>query len=628
MTARAREDGASETAGRSEVARRGWRHGAGVLALAGLAAAASCLVALALTGGLPTAVPVGLPDAGRLTWWGLRVVTVGARLAAVCTVGLLLVGAVLLPAQPDGGLGVTARRALVCAGRWAACWAIVSGLELVLTSSDIAGVPVTGLDAETVAVTARSGPGAALCLVATLAAVVGVSAGAARTARAGRVLLACALAGLLPGVLSGHASSAAGHDVAQSALVVHVVAVSLWTGGLAGLVLLLRTSPTALAAAVVRFSPLALAAYVAVAGSGVLAASVRLDTSLTAWTSPYGALVGAKVAVLAVLGLVGHLHRRRTIPALAGRPGPAPFLRLAGVELVLMGVAMGLASALSRTAPPPVPEAAPSAHGTGHSSLPAVVERWSLSELATAWRLDAIVLVVLAAAVAGYARGVRAVRRQGGQWPALRTVAFSCGIAVALVDLCSGVATYAPAVLSVQVSQLLVALLVVPTLLLLGAPTTLWSRAGGRAPRLAASPITGAVAGSGLLLVVYRTPLIEASQRSYWLHLLVLLLAIVAGLLLLRPALDADDGHSPDGADELQWCLVAVAGCLAWLAAQLRYGDRLLAADWFLELRWGWVDPVDDQRLAGAVVAGAACAVLVLAVALPARRRAGQSLTR
>ena len=111
------------------------------------------------------------------------------------------------------------------------------------------------------------------------------------------------------------------------------------------------------------------------------------------------------------------------------------------------------------------------------------------------------------------------------------------------------------------------------------------------------------------------------SQRSSWMHLAVLTLALVSGLLLLWPVLGAEVTPRPGGATEWQWAVVGVAGCLAILAAQLRYGDRLLAAEWFLELRWSWIDPVADQRLAGALVAVASVAVVVVAVVLGARCR-------
>ena len=487
---------------------------------------------------------------------------------------------------------------------------MLTACELVLTTSDVAGAPVTRVGGAMVAEVASTRPGTALCLTAALAAVVGVSARGARTSAGVRVLLVVSVAGLLPGAVAGHASSTPGHDVVVSALVVHVVAVGLWTGGLLGLVLHVRGEAVLLPGAVARFIPWPWVPTWPLTGSGLIAVAERLGTSGSAWTTGYGALVAAKVTALLVLGLLGHLHRRTTIASLSRDGDGHPFLRLAGVELLLMGAALGLASALSRTTAPVPVEARP-AHGTGHPTLPAVVEPLSLVELATAWRPDAIVLVVLATASAAYAGGVRDLRRRGRRWPRSRSVAFAAGIAVALVVLCSGVATYAPAVLSVQVAQLLVTLLLVPLLLLLGDPAGLAVQVGdargtdaaarllrSRVARVAASAVTGAIAVCTLLLAVYRTPLIEMSQRSSWMHLVALTLALLSGLLLLWPVLGAEVTPRPGGAAEWRWSMVGVAGCLAILATQLRYGDRLLAAEWFLELRWGWIDrwPTSDWR--------------------------------
>ncbi len=606
-----------------------------MLACAGATAVVVCVVALVVGGGLPVAAPAGLLDAGAVTGWMLRLAGLLTHLAAAMTVGSLMVGALLVPAGPTGRLDGPVLRAVTHAGRWAGAWAVLAAVTAVLTVSDVAGVPLLDLRLDLVAAVTSSRRGVAWCLVGLAAGFVALVAGRARDVREARVLLVVAVAGLMPTLVTGHASAAADPGVVTSGLVVHVIAAMTWTGGLAGIVLHLRRSPDALALAIPRFSTLALAAYVALAASGVLTVSARLDMSFAAWTSGYGALVVAKMVALVALGGVGHLHRRRTIPRLTAGRGTAPFLRLAGAELTVMGAGMGLATALARTPVPPAPVVVDPIHGPGHSTLPGVVDRVSLGELATAWRPDAVVLLVLGLLVATYFGHVRIASRTGRRWPMGRSAAFVCGVAVAVVDLCSGVATYAPAMVSVQVSQLLVAMLVVPTLLLYGAPVTLWLRAGGAGPgararlldtrvlRWLANPVLGAAACSALLLAVYRTPLIEVSLRSYWTHLAVLVLAVASGLMLLWPALGVDPVPEPRGAAERISCLAGLAMCLALLAVQLRRGDGLLAAEWFLELRWGWVDPVADQRVAGLVVGMAAVALMMLTGLMAAVTRRG-----
>ncbi len=127
------------------------------------------------------------------------------------------------------------------------------------------------------------------------------------------------------------------------------------------------------------------------------------------------------------------------------------------------------------------------------------------------------------------------------------------GIAVAAISMCAGLATYAPAMVSVDVAQLLVVLLVVPALFALERPvvlgTTVRSLGAGshglkevidpRAAKLLGSPFSGAVATAGFVMALFRTPLIELSLRFAWVHLLVLTLAVLLGSLLLWPVLGA-----------------------------------------------------------------------------------------
>jgi putative copper resistance protein D len=268
------------------------------------------------------------------------------------------------------------------------------------------------------------------------------------------------------------------------------------------------------------------------------------------------------------------------------------------------------------------------------------VDPVSLAQLLGSWRLDALVLVVLGLALTGYVNGVRALARHGLPWPVARTSAFVGGLLVALVDLCSGVATYAPALVSVQLGQLLVALLAVPALLAAGAPLTLWGltstvRGRGRCPsarleraiRCASSPVVGAALVSALLLGLYRTPLIELSLRSLWVHLIVLALAMVAGGVLWWPVLGIDPVPDPRGLAERAACVTAVVACLLLLGAQLGLGDRLMAGDWFLELRWGWADPVADQRLGGLLAMVAAASTAAVMLVAVGRARHGASAT-
>lgn len=599
-----------------------------VTCAAGAAASAALLVALAVADGLPAAPAPGLPDAGAVTAWGLRVVRLLAQVSAVMTVGSLLV-AVLRQAPGHGGRGRETLRpaALLPVLPWALSWALSSATLVVLSTSHALGIPLAELTLTQLRALMGTSHVVGLQVTALVALAVALASTRAGTPAAGRALLVLAVLGLLPAALDGHASTATDPDMAASAVVVHVVAASLWTGGLAAVLLHLRRSPPDLSTVLPRFSTVALACFVAVGLSGLLAATAQLGTSPASWASGYGAVVAAKVVLLVALGVLGHRHRTVTVvAALEGRS--LAFARLAAGEVVVMAAAMGLAVALVDVAPPTT--AASPGHaaeaGTGYPVPP--FGWWAL---ATSWRLDAGVLVLLGSALTAYLAGVVRLQRRGLDWPRARTAAYVAGLALLLVDLCSGVATFAPAMVSVQVGQLLVALLLAPLLLAHGDPHVLWRIAREPAGTQTGpppdahghlrvpSPVAGATLVCLVLVAVYRTPLAEASLRSHWVSLPVLVAASASGLALWTSVRHCS--ASSRLASRATWSLLAVASCLAVLAVQLGGGDRLVAASWFGGLGWSWVDPVADQQVAAVVMGLAATSLLAAAVVHPGPSR-------
>ncbi|WP_299950984.1 CopD family protein [uncultured Modestobacter sp.] len=310
----------------------------------------------------------GLQQAGQLVEVGAPVVTLVGRLAAVGTVGALLVAAVLLPGGP---LSAPARRALRAASGWALVWALATALGGLLTVSRLVGVPPTALDSSSVRVFfVDTGAGRAALLVVALSGVVALAARRSGGTTGARLLLVVALAALVvPVVLSGHSSAAEDHLLAVTTLAVHVVAASLWVGGL-GALLWWGRGPVAAAE---RFSVLALVCWAATAVSGVLAAGLVLGGAgavVAALGSGYGALLLAKTLGLTLAGVLGWRHRQRTLPALrAGRPGA--FRRLAAVEVAVLLATVALAVALAASPPPPAAAGATTSPAAAAGSGPA-----------------------------------------------------------------------------------------------------------------------------------------------------------------------------------------------------------------------------------------------------------------
>src|SRR5690606_29822082 len=324
--------------------------------VAGAAGLGPLLVALFLGGG--AAPPGGPVDSGPITRWGLPIGELVSTVGAIGPIGSLLFGVLLAPSR-KGELRGVGLRAVHRAGWWALCWLVGSLVVLFLTLSDFLAVPPGSRVylLQLVGYLRGTDQGRALLLVVVLVFVIAVAARWVIGLNAAAFLLLIAFGALVPPAFTGHSANAADHDIAVSSMLVHVVAMSIWVGGLLALVAYGSSSTGVMRAAAPRFSGLAVWCFAATGLSGLVNAWVRMDRPEAVWTTPYGWLVVGKVVALIALGWFGWRHRRATLRSLAaGRPGA--FRRLAAGEIVIMVAAVGLAVALSRT-PPPVPEEQP-----------------------------------------------------------------------------------------------------------------------------------------------------------------------------------------------------------------------------------------------------------------------------
>jgi putative copper resistance protein D len=326
----------------------------GLAAWAAALAAVGFVVAAATLGG--AAAPAIVGDPGPVTRWGVLLTRTAHDVAAMGTIGVLALAVLLLPTS-DGALLPDAARLVRLASRWAVAWASAALLGVLMTLSQATGRPLQDvLTSDAAAIAMQLPQTRALVSTVWLAGLAAVWARSTRSTAGGWLVLLTAIAALLPPLLTGHAA----HQEEQSAaavvgLVVHVGTASLWAGGLVALALHLRRSPVALTVALPRYSRMALACFLAVGLSGAVTGWTAFAEASQLWTTSYGQLLLGKVGLLAVLGLMGHLHRRRTLRAVAaGRP--RAFLALAVAELVLMAGVAGLAVGLSHTAPPPQPD--------------------------------------------------------------------------------------------------------------------------------------------------------------------------------------------------------------------------------------------------------------------------------
>jgi cytochrome c oxidase assembly factor CtaG/putative copper export protein len=610
--------------------------------LVGLGTAIAVLVAAGLTalsGARPLA-SLGLPDPGTLTTVGLPAVRAVAEVGMVLTIGAPLLAAFLVPPQRSGYLDVAGYRALRTASWTAAGWAVAAILLVPLTVADALGRPVadvldTGLLLELVPRLAAS---TAWAWTAAVALLVVVGCRSVLTWGWTAVLFGISLAGPLPVTLTGHSAAGGSHDVATDSLVLHVLAASLWVGGLVALVALAASRgpdrTAALATAVPRFSNLALICWLVLAVTGTVNALTRISPGAL-FTSYYGGLLLVKAGALAALGALGALHRRRTVAA-ASRGEPRALLRLGGVEILLMLATIGLAVALGRSPAPDdgsgVPSRTEALIGYDLAGPP------TLERLLFDWRFDLIFGTAAIVLAALYLVGVRRLRRRGDGWAVGRTLAWLAGCAALLIATSSGIGRYGPAMFSVHMGEHMILAMLVPILLVLGAPVTLALRtlpSGGRTgppgprewllaavhspvARWSTHPLVALPLFVGSYYALYFSGLFPAALPEHGAHVLMNLHFLIVGALFFWPIVGIDPAPRRLPPVARLGVVMASVPFHAFFGVALMSGSTVIGGDFYRALALPWVpDLLQDQRLGGGLAwASGELPLLLVVVAL------------
>lgn len=615
---------------------------AGSSGLVGLGAAIAVLVAAGLTAlsGARPLTSLGLPDPGVLTTVGLPAVRAVAEVGMVLTIGALLLAAFLVPPQRSGYLDVAGYRALRTASWTAAGWAVAAILLVPLNVADALGRPVADvLDAGLlVEIVPRLAASTAWAWTAVVALLVVVGCRSVLTWGWTAVLFGLSLVGPLPVTLTGHSAAGGSHDVATDSLVLHVLAASLWVGGLVAVIALAASRgpdrTAALTVAVPRFSNLALVCWLALAVTGVVNALTRIAPGAL-FGSYYGGLLLAKAGALAALGALGALHRQRTVAA-AARGETRALLRLGGVEILLMLATIGLAVALGRTAAPDdgggAPTRAEALIGYDLAGPP------TLDRLLFDWRFDLLLGSAAIALAVLYLVGVRRMRRRGDAWPPGRTLAWLAGCAALLVATSSGIGRYGPAMFSVHMGEHMILSMLVPILLVLGGPVTLALRtlpSGGRAgppgPRewlLAAvhsaparwltHPLVALPLFVGSYYALYFSGLFPAALPEHGAHVLMNLHFLLVGSLFFWPIVGIDPAPRRLPPVARLGVVMASVPFHAFFGVALMSGSTVIGGDFYRALALPWVpDLLEDQRLGGGLAwASGELPLLLVVVAL------------
>ena len=429
------------------------------------------------------------------------------------------------------------------------------------------------------------------------------------------LLLIISLAGLVAPVFQSHSASGGSHSLVIGSLIIHVIGLSLWVGGILAIGLL---SASDRAIAVPRFSQLALWAAIAVVISGVVNAWARLNF-LSAWNSTYAYIVIAKTLATIALITLGYLHRKN----LSGKESInwVGFGKLLTIEAAIMIVTVALGAWLSNTGSPDRPGEYvfdPALSVVGISTPPEPT--WS--SIFLSYEPNALIIGILVLMVALYIKGVMVLTKRGDKWPVGRTISFALGIAVIDFATSGGLGLYAHFSFSYHMIAHMLLGMVAPIGLVLGAPITLALRTlpQGRTPSergirgsLLASlhskvgvfytnPIVALLIFDGSLFALYFTDLFASMMQSHIGHLFMTLHFLAAGFLFFSAVIGVDP--NPRKIPYLVQIVVLFTAMSihAFFSVALMSTSTLIDGGYFASLQTPWLtDLLADQKLGGSV---------------------------
>jgi cytochrome c oxidase assembly factor CtaG/putative copper export protein len=582
-----------------------------------LVALISAVVALQYGGGA-AAEPIA--DPGAVVRYGLPLGKLLVNLSAAGTIGALVLAAfALAPKKPEFDL------ALDIAAASAGVWAVASAATAFFSFLTLYLQPISFDDrfGELLAQFLTDNElGQSWLLTALAAAALTVLCFAVRNHTLVLVLAIGSIMGLIPMALQGHAGGTASHDAATSAIWLHIVFAAIWLGGLLTLALSARTLDAGrIVPLIARYSTLAIVSFVVVAASGYVSAEIRVGTLGNLFTT-YGILVLVKVTALVALGGFGVVQRRYLVGRMATAGARKYFWWLVSAELAFMGLASGVAAALARTATPRPQVAASDSAGSSPAELltgaplppPVTVEH-----LFTLWNFDLLWVLFCAFAVFFYLAGVWRLRQRGDSWPVLRTLLWVGGIAVLFYITNGGVNVYEKYLFSSHMLAHMTLGMLVPVLLVPGAPITLALRAirkrddGSRGPRewillathsryfgFLSRPLVAAAIFVASLWVFYYSPLFRWATTDHLGHQWMIIHFLLTGYLFVQSLIGVDPSPHRAPYPIRLLVLLATMAFHAFFGLSLMTGTGLLLADWYGAMGWG-TDALADQQAGGGI---------------------------
>jgi putative copper resistance protein D len=424
------------------------------------------------------------------------------------------------------------------------------------------------------------------------------------------VALLISLVAITAPVFQSHGSTSGYHGLAIGALIVHVIALSFWVGGLFGLTQLSKANKLI---ALPRFSEIALWSAIAVVLTGAATAWTRLD-SIQAWQSKYGAVTLLKIFLAITLIGFGALHRRWIIKS----DYPSVF-RLVTAEILIMISTIFVGSWLS-TINPPEREiiSSPGLLVTG-IEMP---EPPTFSRVLLAYDADGLMLGLLIFAVAIYIKGVIILSRRGDKWPVGRTIAFALGISAIDFATSGGLGVYSRFAFSNHMLSHMVLGMIAPIGIVLGAPITLGLRTlpigrneqergirgsfiallHSKLSKIYTHPVVALAIFNGSLFALYFTPLFGNLMQGHSGHFFMSIHFLLSGILFFQVLIGVDPMPRKVPHIVKMIIIFAAMSIHAFFSISVMSASTLLDNGYFALLERPWAtDLLADQRAGGAI---------------------------
>ena len=424
------------------------------------------------------------------------------------------------------------------------------------------------------------------------------------------ISLLIALIAITAPVFQSHGSSSGNHGLAIGALIIHVIALSFWVGGLFGLTQLSKQQKLI---ALPRFSEIALWSAITVVISGAATAWTRLD-SLQAWQSKYGVITLVKISLAFTLVGFGALHRRWIIKS----DYPSVF-RLITAEIGVMFTTVFVGSWLS-TVNPPEREiiSTPALLVTG-MEMPAPP---TFSRVLLGYEADGLMLGLLIFLVALYIKGVVILTKRGDKWPVGRTIAFALGISAVDFATSGGLGLYSHFAFANHMMAHMVLGMIAPIGIVLGAPITLALRTlplgrnqqesgirgifiellHSKLSKFYTNPVVALAIFDGSLFALYFTPLFGNIMQGHSGHFFMSLHFLLAGFLFFQVLIGIDP--LPRKVPHIAKIIVIFAAMSihAFFSISVMSATTLLDNGYFELLQRPWAtDLLADQKLGGSI---------------------------